>query len=147
MCLTEHYSELGDGVDPVVLADQFLPGSFTHSTSWRWLQEAVVLTFVHVTSDGVVLPNADVIRLTPSKIEEHSVACHAVRHLHFLFHTNQEVAALPGLQDFWAYAEEVVAQHHPAVAGLLINSDMNRAVELPHNHGWNQLASTLPTID
>ena len=52
-------------------------------------------------------------------LEQRPVACHAVRHLHFLERTDTEVAAMTGYDRFWTFAAEVAAHHYPAVAGLL----------------------------
>jgi hypothetical protein len=108
--------------DPVALADSMFPGSFSHSTSWRWTPDGVILTFVHVYPDAAapVPPAGSPVRaFTALGLEQDSVACHAVRHLHFLVKTDEDIAAIEGYQRFWDFAAEVADHHHPAVAGLL----------------------------
>lgn len=115
--------------DPVRHAEAAFPGTFTHSTSWRWSPDGVLLTFTHVHPDAVAdLPAdgasveddaADAVLVTVLDLEQRPVACHAVRHLHFLERTDAEVAAMTGYDRFWAFAAEVAAHHYPAVAGLL----------------------------
>lgn len=109
--------------DPVQLAGAAYPGAFTHSTSWRWAPHGVILTFVHVFPDAsaesatVDPPAAQ--RFTALDLEALPVCCHAVRHLHFLVRTDDEVAGIAGYDRFWAFAAAVADQHYPAVAGLL----------------------------
>lgn len=112
--------------DPVQQAEAAFPGTFTHSTSWRWSTDGVLLTFTHVhpdpgtdDADDAATPADDVRLITVLDLEQLPVACHAVRHLHFLERTDSQVAALVGYERFWAFAAEVAAHHYPAVAGLL----------------------------
>jgi hypothetical protein len=109
--------DLPTGEDPVVMGFSFLPDALSHSTSWRSEQDALVLTFAHVVSDGTELEHAW--SGSPEELEGLPSACHAVRHLHFLRFTDKEIAAYPGLDDFWTFAHAVADQHYPAVAGLL----------------------------
>ncbi len=107
--------------DPVVLAGDGHDAALTHSTSWRWTDGGVVLTFAQVFPDGFDLAaHTPVTRVHVDDIAHlPSVECHAVRHLYFLLHTDEEVAAAPGLAQFWRFAAAVADHHHPAVAGLL----------------------------
>ena len=108
--------------DPVQQAEAAFPGTFTHSTSWRWSPDGVLLTFTHVhpdPGDGDESVLADARLVDVGDLEQLPVACHAVRHLHFLERTDADIAAMPGYDRFWAYAAEVAAHHYPAVAGLL----------------------------
>ncbi len=111
------------GEDPVEVAAATVPGSFAHSTSWRWADDVVVLTFAHVLPDGNDLQDGMAGELLEvPDLERNPVACHAVRHLYFLERTDPEVRELPNLDGFWAFAAAVVTHHHPAVAGLLPDS-------------------------
>ena len=47
------------------------------------------------------------------------IECHAVRHLYFLLHADEEIAAVPNLEKFWEFAHEVVDLHNPAVVGFV----------------------------
>jgi hypothetical protein len=109
--------------DPVQAAATAFPGAFTHSTSWRWAPEGVILTFAHVLPDDRVDPQPaeglPATAYTAVELEHLPVCCHAVRHLHFLVRTDAEVAATAGYDRFWALAAEVADHHYPAVAGLL----------------------------
>lgn len=110
--------------DPVRHAEAAFPGSFTHSTSWRWSPDGVLLTFTHVHPDPTADEPAagvpvDGEFVTVQDLEQRPVACHAVRHLHFLERTDTEVAGMTGYDRFWDFAAEVAAHHYPAVAGLL----------------------------
>jgi hypothetical protein len=109
--------------DPVQVAAAAYPDAFTHSTSWRWAPHGVILTFAHVLRDtsiiGPVIDDDHVQRFSALDLEALPVACHAVRHLHFLVRTDPEVAAITGYDRFWAYAAAVADHHYPAVAGLL----------------------------
>lgn len=107
--------------DPVLLAGDGHDAALTHSTSWRWTADGVVLTFAQVFPDGFDLAaHTQVTRVDVHDIAHlPSVECHAVRHLYFLLHTDEEIAATPGLTEFWRFASAVADHHHPAVAGLL----------------------------
>jgi hypothetical protein len=115
--------------DPVQAAAAAFPGTFTHSTSWRWSPDGVILTFAHVRPDdsaeaaGADAASTDAMSpaaaYTAVELEHLPVSCHAVRHLHFLVRTDEDVAAIPGYDRFWALAAEVADHHYPAVAGLL----------------------------
>lgn len=108
---------LPHGSDPVAVGFAHVPGALSHSTSWRADGDCLVLTFAHV------LPDAFAAEATwsgnPEELEALPSACHAVRHLHFLRFTDEDIASYPGLDDFWAFAHAVADQHYPAVAGLL----------------------------
>lgn len=109
--------DLPSGADPVRLGFDRHPEALSHSTSWRADGDRLVLTFAHVTADG-----ADVDATwcgTPEELESLPSTCHAVRHLHFLRFTNDDIAAWPGIDRFWLFAQQVADQHYPAVAGLL----------------------------
>ena len=110
--------------DPVRHAEAAFPGSFTHSTSWRWSPDGVLLTFTHVHPDATADEpstgtSVDGELVSVQDLEQRPVACHAVRHLHFLERTDAEVAGMTGYDRFWVFAAEVAAHHYPAVAGLL----------------------------
>ena len=115
---------IAEGADPVEIGFARVADALSHSTSWRFEQSAVLLTFVHVLPDGHELDDAWV--GSPSELESLPVACHGVRHLHFLRHTDSDVAACPGIDGFWAFAAQVADQHYPAVAGLLAQHDLDR---------------------
>lgn len=114
---------LESGSDPVAEGFARVADALSHSTSWRFEDGAVVLTFVHVLPDGSAL--AGEWTGTAAELESHPVACHAVRHLHFLRHTDEDVAATPGIPDFWTFAAQVADHHYPAVAGLLSEHDLS----------------------
>lgn len=107
--------------DPVALAGDGHDAAITHSTSWRWTDAGVILTFAQVFPDGFDLAaHTPGTRVGVDDIEHlPSVECHAVRHLFFLLHTDDEVAATPGLDRFWQFAAAVADHHHPAVAGMI----------------------------
>jgi len=138
--LQEHSSELEAGIDPVALAESLTPAAFVHSTSWRWSPDGVILTFAHVLPEGGEHTQTDSRVFTVDELEQHPVACHAVRHLHFLLHTNPGVAELSGMRTFWAYVEAVVTKHHPAVAGLLVSTETGSSATDQHGHDWSHLA-------
>jgi len=81
----------------------------------------LILTFVQVWADGT----------NPDQFEKESsalyfdaaslpeVECHALRHLYFLLHTDEDFAESEGLEKFWKFAHKAVDIHHPAVAGLI----------------------------
>ena len=113
---------LESGSDPVAAGFARVSDALSHSTSWRYADGAVVLTFVHVLPDGSAV--AGQWRGTAEDLEAHPVACHAVRHLHFLRHTDDAVAATSDIAGFWAFAARVADHHYPAVAGLLSEHDL-----------------------
>jgi hypothetical protein len=112
------------GANPVEVGFSRVADALSHSTSWRFEEGAVLLTFVHVLPDGHEVGHAWV--GSPSELEALPVACHGVRHLHFLRHTDADVAACDGIDGFWAFAAQVADQHYPAVAGLLAQHDLGR---------------------
>ena len=114
---------LAAGTDPVAAGFGRVTDALSHSTSWRYEDGSVVLTFVHVLPDHA--PLAGQWTGSPEDLESEPVACHAVRHLHFLRHTDEDVAAAPGLSAFWAFAARVADPHYPAVAGLLSAHDLS----------------------
>lgn len=109
--------ELPFGADPVSTGFSLHPDALSHSTSWRAEGDALILTFIHVMEDSTPLQATWV--GTPEDLESHPSACHAVRHLHFLRFTDDDIAAWPGLAGFWILAQQVADHHYPAVAGLL----------------------------
>lgn len=109
--------ELPEGSDPVAVGFTLHPDALSHSTSWRAVDDALILTFIHVLHDGSSLESTWV--GSPEALESLPSACHAVRHLHFLRFTNDEIAAWPGIDGFWTLAQQVADHHYPAVAGLL----------------------------
>lgn len=111
------------GSDPVAAGFARVADALSHSTSWRYEDGAVVLTFVHVLPDGSALRGEWT--GTAEDLEAYPVACHAVRHLHFLRHTDDDVAATPGIAGFWTFAARVADHHYPAVAGLLSEHDLS----------------------
>lgn len=122
LALLTDVSSLPPLADPVQVAAEAYPGAFTHSTSWRWAPHGVILTFAHVLRDGPLpgpLDHDVVQRFSALDLEALPVACHAVRHLHFLVRTDRTVAAITGYDRFWAFAAAVADHHYPAVAGLL----------------------------
>lgn len=122
LALLTEVSSLPPLADPVQVAADAYPGAFTHSTSWRWAPHGVILTFAHVLRDEPLPGTVDhdgMQRISALDLEALPVACHAVRHLHFLVRTDREVAAITGYDRFWAFAADVADHHYPAVAGLL----------------------------
>ncbi len=118
--LDRELTDLPSGEDPLALVSGDRSEGYAHSTSWRWSGDAVVLTFVVLLPDtphGMVADVGDF--MSVADLERTPVACHAVRHLHFLRHTDDEVAALADCEAFWRVAESVADHHYPAVAGLL----------------------------
>jgi hypothetical protein len=73
----------------VAFPDLWLNTAIFHSTSWRYEDEAVVLTYLAFAED---LPTADLPLVLPlARVAElshdvSSVAAHAIRHLAFLVH-------------------------------------------------------------
>lgn len=115
---------LPDGIDPVQAGFGREADALSHSTSWRYEWGTVVLTFMHVLADGSPLDATW--SGAPEELESEPVACHAVRHLHFLRHTDPDIRSGVGLTDFWTYAARVADHHYPAVAGLLAEHDLER---------------------
>lgn len=78
-------------------------GAVCHSTSWRYQDGDVVLTYavvpdpqpsrpaVALTAPSV-LSSSDPLRPTPADIHEHHVVAHAVRHLAYLANTDPTIA-------------------------------------------------------
>ena len=113
--------ELTAGGDPLGAVAHRFSHAFVHSTSWRWVEGTVVLTFVALLADVDALEHSDEESslISVADLEDQAIACHAVRHLHFLRFTDDEVAALDGFGAFWSLASAVADHHSPAVAGLL----------------------------
>ena len=121
--------DLPPGVDPVTTGFSHHENALSHSTSWRAEPGSVILTFAHVLPDRTELTvpaadrakDGDLSRWSggPEELESLPSACHAVRHLHFLRFTDQNIESYEGLDEFWAYAHSVADHHYPAVAGLL----------------------------
>ena len=106
--------------NPIERAQDAYPGSYAHSTSWRWDGKSVILTYAHVFAEWAALPvGLASTTFDAHDIEQHAVVCHAVRHLHFLERTDSDVAAMEGFAAFWDFSAHVARHHHPAVAGLL----------------------------
>jgi len=122
-CLQTDVSVLPPLADPVRVAAAAHPDAFTHSTSWRWTPDGVILTFAHVLPDassvGAAVETSREEQFTALDLEALPVCCHAVRHLHFLVRTDTSVAEITGYDAFWAFASAVADHHYPAVAGLL----------------------------
>ncbi|MFM6940748.1 MAG: hypothetical protein ACKOXI_02070 [Candidatus Planktophila sp.] len=119
--LQTSHRELEDSVDPVAMLEDDEPDALTHSTSWRWLDNRVILTFVQVFPDGYRLA-PDILQIGSSYHDAASlppIECHAVRHLYFLLHTDAKIAVTPQLENFWDFAHKVVDIHEPAVAGFV----------------------------
>lgn len=115
---------LPDATDPVTAGFGHHDDALSHSTSWRAEDGQVILTFAHVVPDGTDItaaggPDARSWSGSPADLEALPSACHAVRHLHFLRFTDEDIAAHDGLDAFWAFAHAVADHHYPAVAGLL----------------------------
>lgn len=119
--LETSYQEVPDEADPVKYLVDAEPRALTHSTSWRWKDGQLFLTFIQVFPDDFSIPA----NILASGTTYHDAAtlppieCHAVRHLYFLLHTDEEIAGVPGLDKFWDFAHQVVDIHHPAVAGFV----------------------------
>lgn len=109
--------ELPSGADPVSTGFSLHPDALSHSTSWRAENDTLILTFIHVLKDATPLETTWV--GTPEELESLPSACHAVRHLHFLRFTDDDIAAWSGIEGFWGLAQQVADHHYPAVAGLL----------------------------
>lgn len=110
------------GADPVQRGFAHHGDALSHSTSWRAEAGRLILTFAHVLPDGAeppLRPDGAVWSGSPEELESLPSACHAVRHLHFLRFTDEDIAAREDLDLFWAYAQSVADHHYPAVAGLL----------------------------
>ncbi|WP_433616865.1 hypothetical protein ACQP2P_16070 [Dactylosporangium sp. CA-139114] len=98
-----------------------------HSTSWRYTDEAVVLTYVAVF-DAVPAPDAvplgphgiarsgDPAAPSPPVVCRDAVATHALRHLAWLRRTDEVLAtALAGLPELW----RALGGYLPGLAGEL----------------------------
>jgi hypothetical protein len=91
-----------------------------HSTSWRWEESAVVLTFIavvaassdsvtrHISTAGVALARGSATE-APTEIAERQVLEHALRHLAWLVREDEVVRA--ELSDSW---REALADFVPA---------------------------------
>jgi len=119
--LETSYQAIPDNQNPVTFLIESEPKALTHSTSWRWESGELFLTFVQVFPDNYVIPE----NILASGTTYHDasslppIECHAVRHLYFLLHADEEIAAVPNLEKFWEFAHEVVDIHNPAVAGFV----------------------------
>ena len=113
------YIETHDDAHPMQVirgvVDDVLGGAVEvlHSTSWRWSDGAVVLTFVAVIAPGAVggMAAEPVVRTelarggataAPDSIGGAQVLEHALRHLAWLFEDDAEVAA--ALAEGWGHA-------------------------------------------
>jgi len=115
---------LAPGEDPVAVGFGHHDEALSHSTSWREEGGRLILTFAHVVADGTDLSavggtSAERWSGAPVDLEALPSACHAVRHLHFLRFTDEDIASHGDRDTFWAYAHAVADHHYPAVAGLL----------------------------
>lgn len=119
--LQTSHLELADTVDPVALLEGDEPDALTHSTSWRWIENQLFLTFVQVFPDEYQLPEGtlNIGSTYHDAASLPAIECHAVRHLYFLLHTDEEIAVTPHLENFWEFAHKVVDIHQPAVAGFV----------------------------
>lgn len=125
---------LADGAHPDALAHQLAgfgdrrdPASLSHSTSWRFADSRIVLTYVALPDpqpDAATLEvpldatarGADPLAPTPQEIRPVDVAAHACRHLAFLHRTDPVVAAAAAREPvLWQLVDRFV----PGVAGLL----------------------------
>ncbi len=52
MALRIEMLDLPDGIDPVDAGFTLHSNALSHSTSWRAVDDALILTFIHVLSDG-----------------------------------------------------------------------------------------------
>lgn len=89
------------------------PGATLHSTSWRFVDDAVVLTYAALPDPAPVTgaPAVDVDRMviggaalapSPAAVDADAVAAHAARHLALLVNTDPVVAEVAALQpDLW----------------------------------------------
>jgi hypothetical protein len=119
--LETSYQSIPDQLDPVSFLVDSEPKALTHSTSWRWENGQLLLTFVQVFPDDYSIPE-NILAAGTTYHDASSlphIECHAVRHLYFLLHTDEEIAAVPDLENFWKFAHDVVDIHHPAVAGFV----------------------------
>ena len=115
---------LPPGEDPVGTGFGHHVKALSHSTSWRAEGGLLILTFAHVLADGTDLSAVGATTAqrwagAPADLEALPSACHAVRHLHFLRFTDEDIASREQLDAFWIYAHAVADHHYPAVAGLL----------------------------
>jgi hypothetical protein len=120
---------LDDGEHPDSCARSLAgPGvGLLHSTSWRYTDGGIVLTYAGLpdpdhTARAEPVPDLPAIRgtdpLTPSPpgVREVDVAAHACRHLAFLRHTDPQVAGtIAEATEIW----DLIDVFTPAVAGLL----------------------------
>lgn len=127
---------LADGAHPDLLARHLAglgsppAGCLLHSTSWRFQDRGIVLTYAVLPDPCPVGPatpidtdvlarSADPLVPTPPEINPVDVAVHACRHLAFLRHTDSVVAAQVAKEPaLWS----LVSRFGPAVAGLLATS-------------------------
>ena len=123
LSLETRYQRLLEDVDPLGMLSVAEPAALTHSTSWRWVEGRLLLTFVQVFNDNYRFENSTGATAYYDAASLPSIECHAVRHLYFLLHTDEEIASRPGLDIFWKFAHDVAEIHHPAVAGLITSGD------------------------
>jgi hypothetical protein len=110
------------------------PAGLLHSTSWRFRNNRVVLTYaalpdpapvgaVAVPVDGGAASD-DPLAPAPARIRAGDVAAHACRHLAYLRHTDPLVAArATGAPGLWRLLDAFT----PTVAGLLVQPDLTPA--------------------
>ncbi|BCB88829.1 hypothetical protein [Phytohabitans suffuscus] len=129
LCFRTVSRRLGAGEHPDACARSLAgPGvGLLHSTSWRYTEGGIVLTYVGLPDPepaALVAPVRDlptvrgVDPLTPSPpvVRQADVAAHACRHLAFLRHTDPQVA---GTVTQAARVWDLIDMFTPAVAGLL----------------------------
>jgi hypothetical protein len=119
---------LADGANPDQLAGALAgarPGQLLHSTSWRFVADSVVLTYVAMpdpTPVGAVplgpvtpLPYAeDPLAPAGVRVSERDVVVHACRHLAYLRRTDPLVST-SGDPDLW----HALDAFEPGLAGLV----------------------------
>jgi hypothetical protein len=123
LSMATSYQPVIENVEPLGMLIEKAPGALTHSTSWRWVDNRLLLTFVQVFPDGHEFSDRESAAEYFDAASLPSIECHAVRHLYFLLHTDEEIAATPNLDAFWKFAHDVAEIHHPAVAGLITADD------------------------
>jgi hypothetical protein len=112
-----------------------VPGTVSHSTSWRFVPPArVILTYAVLPDpeparaatpliDAGVVCSGDALRPAPPELHDHHVAAHAVRHLAYLAGTDPAVIAAATTQpELWAavtaYGERTPVGTHNEVHAL-----------------------------
>ncbi|GAA4167700.1 hypothetical protein GCM10022251_57320 [Phytohabitans flavus] len=129
LCFRTVARPLGGGQHPDACARSLAgPGvGLLHSTSWRFAEGGIVLTYVGLPDpdeaaqvqpvlDLPAVRGADPLTPSPPVVRQVDVAAHACRHLAFLRHTDPQVAGtVAGAAEVW----DLIDVFTPAVAGLL----------------------------